>query len=304
MEKIKPIFTQNYVPVCFSANDKYIPLLSTELASILEHSSASINYDIVILTTGVSDENQFRILSQIKNHPNFSIRFVNVGQSVYGYKFYLDSRPTNTKYSSEIYFRILVPTLMQDYDYVIFCDADLIFQDDIAKLLDNNFSKNMIGGVRDYEGIANCYNNNYERTKYRITELGIKSFDNYFVSGVLVFNIKKFNELYSEKQLLDLATSKKWVQYDQDLLNYICKDDVLILDGKWNFVEDIDNVYHSLPQRLLAKYEESEKAPKVIHYSGNRKPWINLNSKYSGLFWKYAERTPFATSLKDLRKID
>lgn len=304
MEKIKPIFTQNYVPVCFSANDKYIPLLSTELASIIEHSSADKYYDLVILTTGVSDENQFKLMSQIRNHPNFSIRFVNVGQTVYGYDFYLEPRPTNTKYSSEIYFRILVPTIMQDYDYVIFCDADIVFQDDIAKLLDYDYSQNIIGGVRDYEGIANCYNNNYERTKYRITELGIKSFDNYFVSGVLVINTKKFNELYSEKQLLDLAVSKKWIQYDQDLLNFICKGDVKIIDAEWNFVEDIDNVYHSLPSRLFNEYEKSEKTPKAIHYSGNRKPWINLNSKFSSLFWKYAERTPFSTSLKELRKID
>lgn len=304
MERIKPIFMQNYVPVCFSANDKYIPLLSTELASIIEHSSADKYYDLVILTTGVSDENQFKLMSQIRNHPNFSIRFVNVGQTVYGYDFYLEPRPTNTKYSSEIYFRILVPTIMQDYDYVIFCDADIVFQDDIAKLLDYDYSQNIIGGVRDYEGIANCYNNNYERTKYRITELGIKSFDNYFVSGVLVINTKKFNELYSEKQLLDLAVSKKWIQYDQDLLNFICKDDVKIIDAEWNFVEDIDNVYHSLPSRLFNEYEKSEKTPKAIHYSGNRKPWINLNSKFSSLFWKYAERTPFSTSLKELRKID
>lgn len=302
MERIKPIFMQNYVPVCFSANDKYIPLLSTELASIIEHSSADKYYDLVILTTGVSDENQFKLMSQIRNHPNFSIRFVNVGQTVYGYDFYLEPRPTNTKYSSEIYFRILVPTIMQDYDYVIFCDADIVFQDDIAKLLDYDYSQNIIGGVRDYEGIANCYNNNYERTKYRITELGIKSFDNYFVSGVLVINTKKFNELYSEKQLLDLAVSKKWIQYDQDLLNFICKDDVKIIDAEWNFVEDIDNIYHSLPSRLFNEYEKSEKTPKAIHYSGNRKPWINLNSKFSSLFWKYAERTPFSTSLKELKK--
>lgn len=304
MERIKPVFTQNFVAICFSANDKYAPLLSVEIASILEHSSNNTNYDIVILTTGISNENQFRIVSQIRNYPNFSIRFVNVGQSVYGYDFYLDPRPTNTKYSSEIYFRVLAPAIMQDYDYVIFCDADLVVLDDIAKLAEIDFSQNLIGGVRDYEGIANCYNNNYERTKYRITELGIKSFDNYFTSGVLVFNIKKFNENYTEKQLLDLAVSKKWIQYDQDLLNFICKDDVKIIDAKWNFVEDIDNVYHSLPTRLLAEYEESEKAPKIIHFSGGRKPWININSKFSGVFWKYAERTPFATYLKDLKKLD
>ena len=304
MEKIKPVFTENFVPICFSANDKYIPLLSVEIASIIDHSSPNTNYDIVILTTGVNDENQFNLLSQIKHHPNFSIRFVNVGPLVYGYNFYLDTRLTNTKYSSEIYFRILAPTVMQDYDYVIFCDADLVVLDDIAKLLDYDCSQNLLGAVRDYEGIANCYNNNYERTKYRITELGIKSFDNYFVSGVLVLNIKKINENYSEKELLNLAVSKKWAQYDQDLLNFICKDDVKIIDAEWDFVEDIENVYHSLPSTLLAEYEKSEKNPKIIHYSGNRKPWINLNSKFNKYFWNYAESTPYSSVLKNKKKLD
>lgn len=304
MEKIKPIFTENFVPICFSANDKYIPLLSVELESIIDHSSENKNYDIVILTTEICDENKFRLLSQIKHHPNFSIRFFNVGSVVYGYDFYLDSRLTNTKYSSEIYFRILAPTLMDSYDYVIFCDADLVFLEDASKLLDFDYSKNLIGAVRDYEGIANCYNNNYERTKYRISELGIKAFDNYFVSGVLVFNIKKFNEKFTEKELLELAVSKKWSQYDQDLLNFICKDDVKIIDAKFDFVEDIENIYHSLPSNLLAEYEESEKSPVIIHYSGNRKPWINITSKYSKYFWGYAEKSPFSTKLKELRKLD
>ncbi len=304
MEKIKPIFVDNFVPICFSANDKYVPFLSVELASIIDHSSPNTNYDIVILTTGISDENQFNLLSQIKQHPNFSIRFVNVGPAIYGYNFYLDARLTNTKYSSEIYFRILAPTVMQEYDYVIFCDADLVFLDDIAKLYQFKPETNLVASVRDYEGIANCYNNNYERTKYRITELGIKSFDNYFVSGVIILNIEKFNNLFSEKELLDLAVSKKWVQYDQDLLNFICKDDVKIIDAEWNFVEDIDNIYHSLPTKLLSEYEQSEKEPKVIHYSGNRKPWINISSKYNKHFWNYSEKTPYYLTLKHMKDFE
>lgn len=301
MEKISPVFSNNIVPICFSANDKYAPLLSAELQSIIEHSSAENNYDIVILTTSFSDENHFKLLSQIKNKPNFSIRIVNVGPAVFGYNFYLDSRLTNTKYSSEIYFRLLCPTLMPDYDYVIFLDADLIVTDDIAKILKTDYSNNIIGAIRDYEGIASCYNNNYERTKYRINELGVKNFENYFASGVLVFNIKKFNENYTEKQLLDLASSKKWLQYDQDFFNFICGDDVKIIDATFNFVEDIDNTYHSLPENLFKEFVESEKSPKVIHYSGNRKPWINVSSKYTTIFWKYAENTPYLEALKKMK---
>lgn len=302
MEKIIPVFTQNFVPICFSANDKYLPILSVQLESIIDHSSPETNYDIIILTTGISDENQFLLLSQIKNHPNFSLRFIDVNAVIYGYNFYLNSDITNTKYSSEIYFRILAPTIMQNYDYVIFCDADLVVLDDIKNLLNFDCSQNLLAAVRDYEGIANCYNNNYERTKYRINELKIKQFENYFSSGVIVLNIKKFNEKFTEKQLLELAVSKNWAQYDQDLLNFISNNDVKIIDSPWNFMEDIDNTYHSLPTKLLAEYEQGERQPKIIHYSGKRKPWKNITSKYSKHFWNYAEKTPFVTVLKQLKE--
>lgn len=298
MEKILPAFSQNNIAVCFSANDKYIPLLSTTLESIIEHSNVANNYDILILMTEISDENQMKLRTMIREHSNFSIRFINVGPFVYGYNFYIESDPTNTKYSDEIYYRVLVPALFEYYHYVIFLDADVVVNVDIADILNTDLSNVMIGAVRDYEGIANCYNNNYERTKYRINELGIKNFDDYFISGVIVMNIQKFNEQYSAKQLLDLAVSKQWKQYDQDLLNFLCKDSVAILDADWDFVEDINGIYQSMPKKLFEEYLESEKNPKIIHYSANRKPWIRTESKYNKYFWEYAEKTPFIDELK------
>ena len=298
MEKIKPVFSHNFVPICFSANDKYMPLLATQIASIIDNSNSENNYDIVILMTSISDENKFNILSLIAKHPNFSIRFVNVSPYIYGYNFYIESDITNTKYSDEIYFRILAPAIMSDYQHVIFLDADLVVLDDIAKLLTFADNEKLIAAVRDYEGIANCYNNNYERTKYRISELGITNFDDYFVSGVLVMNNALFNEKYNTKELLDMAVSKNWKQYDQDLLNYICKDSVKIIDAEWDFVEDIYDIYHSMPQGLLKEFIASEKSPKIIHYSGARKPWKRLTSKYNKYFWTYAEKTPYYAELK------
>lgn len=298
METLNPAFYNNNVPICFSANDKYVPLLSATIASIIENSDSNKNYDIIILMTSINDENQVLLRKMIRDHSNFSIRFVNVGPLIYGYQFFIESDPTNTKYSNEIYYRVLVPALLPTYDYVIFLDSDVIVNTDVAGLLNYDYSKVMIGAVRDYEGIANCYNNNYERTKYRINEIGIKNFADYFISGVIVMNIKKFSEQYDVKQLLDLATMKNWQQFDQDLLNFICKDSVKIIDAEWDFVEDINKVYQSMPKNLFEEYLKSEKNPKIIHYSANRKPWVRTESKYNKYFWKYAEKTPFIEELK------
>ena len=304
MENIKPAFSENIVPICFSANDNYVPLLATQIVSIIKNSSTEKNYDIVILMTSISDENKVALLSLIASHSNFSIRFVDVAPYVYGYSFYIESDITNTKYSDEIYFRVLAPAIMADYEHVIYLDADLVVLDDLANLLNCASDQHLISAVRDYEGIANCYNNNYERTKYRISELGITNFDDYFISGVIIMNIKKFNEQFTSKQLLDMAVSKNWKQYDQDLLNYLCKGSVKIIDASWDFVEDINGIYHSMPKNLFQEFVASENTPKIIHYSANRKPWIRTESKYNKYFWEYAKQTPFLTVLKSKIKED
>ena len=303
MEKIIPAFYENNVPICFSVNDKYVPLLAVTMESIIENSSEHNNYDIVVLTTGIEAKNQMRLYSMISKHKNFSLRFFNVGSSIYGYNFFIDQPKGGSKYSNEIYFRVLVPTLMPDYDYVIFLDADLTVNADIADLLKDDYSECLVGAVRDYEGIAACYNNNLERTKYRINEIGIKNFENYFVSGVLVINTKMFNSLFSADDLMRMAVSKNWIQFDQDLLNFICKDKVKIISADWDFVEDIYGWYHSMPENLFAEYLASEENPKIIHFSGARKPWRNRTSKYSIQFWKYADRTPFKNTLDRLKII-
>lgn len=301
MEKIHPAFSSKNIAVCFSANDKYAPLLATTIASIIYNSSKENNYDIVVLTTGISDENKTKLMTQFAEHPNFSLRFVNVGAYVYGYSFYIESDLTNTKYSDEIYFRVLVPTLFENYSKVVFLDADLVVRDDIAKLYNTDIGENLVGAVRDYEGIANCYNNNYERTKYRINEIGMKNFEDYFISGVMIINIDEFNKSFESKTLLDLAVSKDWKQYDQDLFNYICKGKAKIIDAEWDFVEDIDGIFQSMPEHLFREYVASEKNPKIIHYSASRKPWLKIDSKYNDDFWKYARLTKYNDYLISLK---
>ncbi len=304
MEEIKPAFKNNNVPICFAANDKYVPLMAVTIQSIIENSNPENNYDIVILMTSINDENQVNLRKLIADKPNFSIRFINVGPYVFGYSFYTESDPTNTKFSDEIYYRVLVPALMPSYKEVIFLDADVVVLEDIANILNYDYSNSLIGAVRDYEGISNCYNKNYERTKYRISELNIKNFDNYVLSAVLVMNPQKFNEKFDVKDLLNLAVSKNWKQYDQDLLNVLCQDSTTIIDAGWNFMEDIYGTYHSLPKPLFNEFLESEKHPKIIHYSGSRKPWIKIDSKFNKYFWKYAESTPFLDELKALEPND
>lgn len=300
MNIIEPYFNQNLVPVCFSINDRYAPLLAVCLLSLAEHSNPNNNYDIIVLTSSLTAENQEKIRAVIKDYPNFALRVFDVKPLIYGFNFYTESEPTNTKYSEEIYFRMLEPALLQLYKKVIYLDADLVVLDDVAKLLEPDLEGKMLAAVRDYEGIASCYSNDYEKTKYRINEIGIKDFENYFISGVLVINNEEFNKYFSMRQLLDLAVSKNWRQYDQDILNFLANGRVHILNASWDVVEDINGTYNRLPNALFDEYLASEENPKIVHFSANRKPWIKTDSRFNKFFWDYAKRTAFYEQLNNL----
>lgn len=300
MEIVKKAFDKNNVAICFSADDKYASILAVTLASIAENSSPNNNYDIVVITSQMNDENQIKLNSVVAGKPNFSLRFISALPFVSGYNFYTESELTNTKYTHEIYFRVLAPAIFCEYEKVVYLDADLVIRTDIAELFDTDMTGYLLAGVRDYEGIAMCHLNNYERMRYRINELGIKNFNDYIISGVLVMNIAEFNKQFSLKQLLDLAVSKNWKQYDQDLLNYLCQTKIKIVDAAWDYVEDIYNIFKSLPPELLSEYTESEKDPKIVHFSASRKPWIKTDSKFCAEFWHYAKLTPYYFSLQKL----
>ena len=62
---------------------------------VIENSTKDTNYDLVVFTTGISDENQFLLLSQIVRYSNVSLRFIKVCPHIYGYNFYIDSDITN-----------------------------------------------------------------------------------------------------------------------------------------------------------------------------------------------------------------
>ena len=71
MEEIKPAFINNNISICFAANDKYVPLMAVTISSIIENSRPENNYDIVILMTSISDENQ--VMKQVDDDLIFTI---------------------------------------------------------------------------------------------------------------------------------------------------------------------------------------------------------------------------------------
>lgn len=297
MIKIQKVFEGNEVPICFSANSDFVPYTAVMIRSIIDHASENKNYDIILLYAELRDELLSMLISLADGYENVSIRSVDVSEYIADFDFFTGSVYTKSPYSREVYFRLLIPTLMPDYDRVIYLDGDMLAFDDVAKLLDYEFPDALIASCRDYAGIAHCYTEGDDRRHYRTEVLGLSSVDNYIISGILIFNVEKFNSRFSADELMKISASYDWRQHDQDVLNKICDGEIFILGAEWNYLFG-NKLIKNLPHNLYLEHQKSAKNPKIVHFAGERKPTAKNNVEFSDEFWTVAKRTPFYEILK------
>ncbi len=289
---INPIFRTDCVPICFSANNSYVPQTAVMVKSVIENSSKAKNYDIIILSTDIDETNEEIITSFANGYENISVRIVDISSMLENVTFFTQSVYTPTTYSKEAYFRLFIPFAMPEYDTVLYFDGDMVAVSDVSELMNIDMSSYIAAATRDYCGIAACYDPGAGRFEYR-KEINIKQLDNYFISSMVIVNIKKFNEKYSLDGIKSIISSREWRQHDQDIFNVLCQDNLLLIDAKWSFFEEYDYSMRWLPDYLKEELLESSKNPCVIHYAGEKKAWKDENSELNRYFWKYASMTPY-----------
>ena len=293
MINIKPAHKKNNIAIAFAANEEYVIYTAVTIRSIIDNASDSNNYDIVILYTEISDENIIKIISMADAHANVSIRFVDISELLISFNAFTKSVYTGTKYTQEAYYRLLIPSIMPSYEKVLYLDGDMLALTDVAELFNTDISGYMLASSRDYCGIGNCYIPGDNRREYREKILGLKNIDDYFISGMLIFNVRAFNERYSCNDLLSFAMSREWRQHDQDVLNVLCEGKTLILDAAWDVVKGYGDSVYYLPEKLYKELFDSLENTKIVHFAGPRKPWVYNNADNSDDFWKCAAGTPY-----------
>ena len=103
---IEPAFSNNNIPVVFASNEQFVPVMAVMIQSIIENSSVSKNYDLIVLTTNISNAYKAQLQSMVQAYQNFSIRVFDISVDIEGLNFYTANRETIT---AETYYRLLEP---------------------------------------------------------------------------------------------------------------------------------------------------------------------------------------------------
>ncbi|MDR1012848.1 MAG: glycosyltransferase family 8 protein [Lactobacillales bacterium] len=285
---VKPAFSKNNVPVVFASNKKYLPYLAVALHSLIKNSSEKNNYDICILCEAGNDLSADFPLEFFKRQ-NVSVRFISC--DVAGRVDF--SEHLVRHFSPEAYFRFFIPEIFTAYQKVIYLDVDIIVLNDIAELFKVKLNKKVLAAVNTLTKI-------YNEKEYYTKELGLKNAENYFCSGVMIFNIPVLQkDNFTAKCLEKLQEIGKPKAVDQDVLNALYEGKVLFLPTEWNVFWTLFSEKMVALLRIKEKYpKEYEnylhnfKAAKIIHFLGD-KPWVYVNEKLSWLWWVYARETPY-----------
>lgn len=288
MEKLFPAFEKNNIAVAFAANDAFVPYMATMIYSVIANGSKDNNYDFVVLESDISAQNQKTLLQMVEPFKNVSLRFADVAEYIKGYTFFVGNKENFTK---ESYYRLLLSELMEEYEKVLYLDGDMVALTDVAELYQTDLGDKLLASSRDFCGMIEYYNPTAGLKKYRDKELGLKKPDDYFIAGMLLFNIPAFRAAYSTEYLLDFATSRDWRQHDQDVLNVLCQERVKLVSAAWDVMAPEFNEY--LPGELKAELDESLANPKILHFGGDMKPWLCMDAPFGEYFWRYAAQTPY-----------
>ena len=285
--------------ICLASNEKYLPYCGVTIQSILCNIEKTDQFHIHILHNGI-EEKQFAQIIAMQTE-NVSISFIDVRPYL---KFDEKLLKTVSYFSEEMYNRILIPTIFKEYDKVLYVDCDLVFNCNPKEIFDIDIGDNLVGAVKDFSLLM--ARKGEEHRQKEVASLGIKP-DEYFNSGVLLMNVAQLNQFNLYEKFTELLTKDTYPFPDQDILNVICYQRVYFLDFSFNFqrgsqinplsLQELYKLHDNGKKVLLNDIMIAYQNPKIIHFTGAKKPWHDEKYDLFSLWATYCISSPFGKQI-------
>lgn len=266
------------INVCFGLHDvdgKYSKFAGATMASIFENTAAPVTIHILHdATLTVDNRDKF---SYIAGKYAQAVKFHNVEEICSDeIKFLREKLADKIKlrFSIGAFYRLLMKKILRA-GKVIYLDADIIVNLDIAELWRQDMKNFPVAAVPEMQATFNRMIKN----RFLLNSGRVKPED-YFCSGVMIFNLDAIGENFFREGVQFLADNPKCASPDQDILNAFFSTNYLKLEQKFDsFV-------------LSERGKNPSATGKIYHYAGNCiEP--DLSDEYNRLWLENFARTPW-----------
>lgn len=278
--------------IVFCIDENYVKYFGVVLQSLIENAKSENFYDLVVLHKDVCENSQKKLKSMLPS--NVSLRFYNISNAKDAY-FKNIILEVKNYWSESTYYRLLIPMIFSNYEKVLYCDSDIIYENSIDSIFAIPSEDKAILAILDSFSQELMFDE--KRTDYIENYLKINP-KKYFNAGVVLYNIKNINlNDYSAKLYWIFNSLNNLWFLDQDILNIIFENNVKFLSLKYNFQLNILIYlfphFNSYEKTFIDDFVLSEKEPIILHFSMSEKPWSFPEMLYAERFWFYARKSPF-----------
>lgn len=289
--------------IAFSSDNNYVAHLGVAIISLLENNRGLNRIHIHVLENNISFENKEKLREIISSKA--SIYFYELS----GLLEKLDKQyniPKTISISS--YARLFLSEILdKKISKIIYADCDAMFMNSLEILWSLEIEKKSIAGVSDHVGVDNKI------------KIGLEINSPYINAGFLLINLEKWRETRALEKILYFIESKNGnvTHHDQGVINACFKDDILILEPRYNVMtsffdfKDVNAIrYYYGVENYYSQHEinEAKKNPVFVHFtpSFSRRPWVEgSRHPLKNTYYNYLLKTPFKNNelQKDERPI-
>jgi UDP-glucose:(galactosyl)LPS alpha-1,2-glucosyltransferase len=285
------------VPIVFAFDGRVLRPAAVAISSLIEEGLKETTYQIHILHPGFTRKVK-EAFADIAKGTRHTVVFHEIDN-----KRFKGLPSGRGSWTEVVYYRFLIPELLQECERAIYSDIDVYFKGDLSSLIELDMKGAPIGAVvGEVNGPAmKCHNYFPENTSEHI-----------YMSGFLLMDLGMMRKEELTERLLETAKSygKRLKMFDLDALNLTCSH-IHSLPFEYCVLETVyeEQSVRSAPEfswlsdhYSIDDLEGAKANTKIIHYAGPLgKPWRRANQPS---YYKQAlKRVPAALNRKTLRDI-
>lgn len=200
--------------------------------------------------------------------------------------------------TKETYMRFLAPEFFPaSVSRVLYLDCDLVVLDELKSLWDMDLRGKAIAAAPDFPWDQSG------TLPSRLAALELGAGHTYVNCGVLLLDLDHWRRNRVSDRLFAYAKERgsALAFHDQDTINAVLRDDVHVLDCRWNLQARMYMLgRRSFPIEFSAT-REARRRPAIVHYTTGDKPWLFRSHAVRKLhYFRYLAKTAWRTARPDL----